>query len=90
MRTGRMDRQPMSALAAAAAVAMAGDLIFYLMPYVASGLSDLVYIVAAALIAVGSLLLTVGLFSLTMDAWRIRRLIAAPGIGLTDIFDEKQ
>lgn len=90
MRTGRVDRQPMSALAAAAGVAMAGDLIHFLMPYVGSGLSDLVYIVAAALIAVGSFLLTVGLFSLTMDAWRIRRLIAAPGIGLTDIFDEKQ
>lgn len=90
MRTGRVDRQPMTALAAAAGVAMAGDLMHFFMPYVGGGLSDLVYIVAAALIAVGSFLLTVGLFSLTMDAWRIRRLIAAPGIGLTDIFDEKQ
>lgn len=89
MRTGRVDRQPMSALAAAAGVAMAGDLVHFLMPYVPVGLSDLVYILAAALISVGSFLLTVGLFSLTMDAWRVRRLIAAPGIGLTDIFDEK-
>ncbi|MCL4219797.1 MAG: hypothetical protein KJZ65_00370 [Phycisphaerales bacterium] len=88
MRTGRVDRQPMSALAAAAGVAMAGDLIHFFMPYASTGLSDLIYILAAALIAVGSFLLTVGIFSLTMDAWRIRRLIAAPGIGLTDIFDE--
>lgn len=88
MRTGRVDRQPMTALAAASGVAMTGDLIHFIMPYVGSGLADLVYLLAAALIAVGSFLLTVGLFSLTMDAWRVRQVIAAPGIGLTDIFGD--
>lgn len=89
VRTGRVDRQPMSALALAAGIAMAGDCIHFIMPYVAAGLSDLVYILGAALIAVGSFLLTVGLFSLTMDAWRVRQVIAAPGIGLVDIFDDE-
>lgn len=89
VRSGRVDRQPMSALALAAGIAMAGDCIHFIMPYVAGGLSDLVYILGSALIAVGSFLLTVGLFSLTMDAWRVRQVIAAPGIGLVDIFDDK-
>lgn len=88
VRTGRVDRQPMAALAAAAGLAMMGDLINLLIPYAGSRLSDLAYLLAAALIAVGSFLLTVGMFSLTMDAWRVRQVIAAPGIGLTDIFDD--
>ncbi|RMH14734.1 MAG: hypothetical protein D6695_00430 [Planctomycetota bacterium] len=90
VRSGRVDRQPMTALAAASGVAMGGDVLHLVMPYAGSALSDLIYLIAAALIAVGSFLLTVGVFSLLMDVWRLRQLIAAPGIGLTDIFDETE
>jgi hypothetical protein len=88
VRTGRVDRQPMTALAAAAALAMVGDLLHLLVPYAPGGSGDLMAIAGTAAIAAGSFLLTVGLYSLTLDVFRIRPLIAAPGIGLTDIFDE--
>ena len=90
VRTGRVDRQPMTALAAAAGLAMVGDLLHLLVPYAPGGSGDLVFVAGVAAIAAGSLLLTVGLLSLLLDVWRIRPLIAAPGIGLVDIFDEKR
>lgn len=90
VRTGRVDRQPMNALAASAGLAMIGDLLHLLGPYAPSATRDLMYIAGVAAIAAGSLLLTVGLFSLMLDVFRIRPLIAAPGVGLTDIFDEEE
>jgi hypothetical protein len=87
VRTGRVDRQPMTALAAAAGLAMVGDVLHLLVPYAPGASGDLVFVSGVAAIAAGSLLLTVGLFSLLLDVWRIRPLIAAPGIGLVDIFD---
>ena len=90
VRTGRVDRQPMTALAAAAGLAMVGDVLHLLVPYAPGASGDLIFVAGVAAIAAGSLLLTVGLFSLLMDVWRIRPLIAAPGIGLTDIFDDER
>jgi len=90
VRTGRVDRQPMTALAASAGLAMIGDLMHLLGPYAPKSVGDLMYIAGVAAIAAGSFLLTVGLFGLVLDVFRIRPLIAAPGIGLTDIFDEEE
>jgi hypothetical protein len=89
VRTGRVDRQPLRALAAAAAVALAGDGVHVIQSYVAGPFGDLLFVLGVALIATGSFLLTVGLWGVTLDAWRIRRVIMAPGIGLTDIFSEE-
>lgn len=90
VRTGRVDRQPMTALAASAGLAMVGDLLHLLSTYAPGAARDLMYIAGVAAIAAGSFLLTVGLYSLMLDVFRIRPLIAAPGIGLTDIFDDEE
>lgn len=92
VRTGRVDRQPLRALAAAAGVGMVGDLIHLAAPSVLSAGAgrDIAISAGTALIASGSFLLTVGLWGVTLDAWRIRRVISAPGIGLTDIFDDRR
>jgi hypothetical protein len=92
VRTGRVDRQPMTALAATAGLAMIGDVMHLLSPYAPNAVGDLLLVGGVVAIAAGSLLLTVGLFGVVMDVWRIRPLIAAPGIGLVDIFasDEPQ
>lgn len=92
VRSGRVDRQPMTALAAAAGLAMIGDVMHLLSPYAPNAVGDLLFVGGVIAIAGGSLLLTVGLFGVMMDVWRLRPLIAVPGIGLVDIFsgDESQ
>ncbi len=87
VRTGRVDRQPMTALAAAAGLAMFGDVLHLVSPYAPNAVGDLLHVGGVVAIAAGSVLLTMGLFGMMMDVWRLRPLIAAPGIGLVDIFE---
>jgi hypothetical protein len=77
MRTGRVDRQSMYALASAAGVSMAGDLV-QLAPLGAFVASYVPWSIGAVLIAVGSLLLLVGLFGLVLDAVRVSRVLLEP------------
>ncbi|MBX3322679.1 MAG: hypothetical protein KF757_06780 [Phycisphaeraceae bacterium] len=89
VRSGRVDRQPLRALAAAAGIALIGDLTLLIQTQFSGPITNLLYTVGVILVAAGSFLLTVALWGVTLDAWRIRRVIMAPGIGLTDIFDDR-
>jgi hypothetical protein len=77
MRTGRVDRQSMYALASATGVAMVGDVI-QLAPVGALVASYVPWSIGAVLIAVGSLLLLVGLFGLILDSYRVSRALLEP------------
>ncbi len=89
VRLGRVDRQPLRALAAAAGIALIGDLTLLIQSQFSGPIANLLFTIGVILVAAGSFLLTVALWGVTLDAWRIRRVIMAPGIGLTDIFDDR-
>jgi hypothetical protein len=78
MREGRIDRQTMLALVAAVSVGVTGDLLHWNIrsfpPSWEAGLA----VTGTLLIAVSSLLLTVGLVSVVVDSWRIRDVILDP------------
>jgi hypothetical protein len=86
MRLGRVDTQPLSALAWAMAVTMAGDLLVIAFAG-GDGLLDwIVELAALLMIAVGSFLFTLGLVGVGIDTVRLRPVLLQPAPGLTDIF----
>lgn len=88
MRLGRVDTQPLSALAWAMAVTLAGDLLVVAFAG-GDGLLDwIVELAALLMIAVGSFLFTLGLFGAGIDTVRLRPVLLEPAPGLTDIFGD--
>ncbi len=90
IRTGRVDRQPMTALVAALAVAAAGDLLALFGDSLTGAARDIAGWVSLVLVAVGSFLLTLGIWGTVMDGWRVSKVIRTPGIGLADILDDEK
>lgn len=78
MRTGRVDRQSFSALAAALGVVLAGDALHLAALASAGSIQPAVWVVGTVLIAGGSMLLTVGMFGLCVDAVRLARVLLNP------------
>jgi hypothetical protein len=79
MRSGRVDRQTMLAMAVAAAVAMAGDALALGVSALGGGTAaDTARVAAVVLIATGSAFLTLGLAGGLMDCWRIARAVVRP------------
>jgi hypothetical protein len=78
MREGRVDRQTMLAMVAAVGVGIAADLLRLNMRSFPFSWAPVVSLVGTLLIAVSSLLLTVGLVGVFVDAWRIRDVILDP------------
>ena len=81
IRTGRVDRQTMVAIAAAVAVVFLGDGLGLAsvgsgMPYTGMGTAG------AAMVLIGSILLTLGLLGGLVDAVRIARSVITPGPSL--------
>ena len=91
MRTGRVETQSVEALIAALLIAAGGDIgRLLLIGGVGSGSGVFVEVgeaVTLVLIAVGSFLFTIGLFGMTIDAWRLRSVLVSPGPGLVEVFD---
>lgn len=85
LRTGRVDRQPLMALVAAMGVAAAGDVLAVVFDGATGPIRDVMGWIGLVLIAVGSFLLTVGLWGIVVDTWRIRAVIVRPTVGLSDI-----
>ncbi len=84
LRTGRVDRQTLLAMAAVVAGAMAGDLLRLASP--AAGPLDAVLAhTGTMVIAVASMLLTLGLVSAIVDGWRISQAILTPSPALRDV-----
>lgn len=88
-RTGQIDRQSLMGLVAALSVAAAGDAMGLLM---ASGLltGELLHPVRIALVALGSFLITVGLFAAFVDAVRLRRVLSGGGVGLSQVLESNR
>lgn len=91
MRLGHVDRQPMAAMLAALAVAAAGDVVHVMSGQVWGLRPPLPAVVAAGtfLIVLGSVLLTFGLWQLTVDAWRIARVVLSPPLALSQVLDRR-
>lgn len=90
IRTGRVDRQPMIALVAALGVAATGDLLALFGEGLSGAARDIAGWLSLVLVAVGSFLLTLGIWGTVMDGWRVSKVIRTPGIGLADILDDQR
>ncbi|HYC99845.1 MAG TPA: hypothetical protein VEB22_01340 [Phycisphaerales bacterium] len=87
IRTGRVDRQTLLATAAAIVVVLAGDLLGLLARSLGSGAGEWVLVAAVTVVALGSLLLCLGLFGSLVDSVRIARAVIRPGPSIQQVLD---
>lgn len=80
MRKGMVDRQTLAGLAGAIAVAMAGDAIVQWLGQRPG--ADVWRVMGKLLVLCGSVLATLGLVGVAIDAWRIRGVILQPPLSL--------
>lgn len=85
LRTGAVDRQTMSGLAAAVGVILLGDLIQAVAPMVAESSAELLRLCGTLLIGLGSLLVTIGLALLVVDTVRLAPVVASKPLGIEDV-----
>jgi len=96
VRTGRVDRQSIYAVLASFGVAALGDA-FNIVGIIFSdegGLGGLGGVVAdllmqlhVVLVALGSVLITLGLTNIVVDSFRLRPVLKHQGVGLSDVFE---
>ncbi len=93
VRTGRVDRQSMYALLASFTVAAFGD-VFHIagslreeLLGVGGLISDLAMQLHVVLVAVGSVLITLGIVNIVIDTVRLRPVLLHQGVGLSDVFE---
>jgi hypothetical protein len=84
MRTGRVDRQTLLALALATLVVAAGDVLL-LISTIAGSMSEFLRYIGTLVIVMGSALITIGIAGAFIDCLRIARAIRAPGPSLQDV-----
>ena len=87
VRTGRVDRQSMIAVMASLGIATVGDLISIVGRFIPTALSEFSSIVSVAIISLGSVLFTVGMFNICIDTIRIYPVLIRRGVGLSDILE---
>lgn len=87
VRTGRVDRQSMYALAGALGIAALGDIVALLGTSLTGPLRDVLPPVGDILIALGSLLFTIGLVGIVIDASRLVPIILHPAPGSREAFE---
>lgn len=85
LRSGNVDRQTLTGLAGASAVAFLGDLL-----HIAAGLldqprADLIRLTGTMLVGLGSTLLTIGLIGVAWDCVRMWPVTVAPPLALEDV-----
>ncbi len=85
MRTGRVDRQTLLVILAAVGLAAMGDVLRLGAPGVQTDQSDILAGLGAAIIAVGSFLILLGIFGVVIDILRLRHSIVAPPLHLDTI-----
>ncbi|RMH29825.1 MAG: hypothetical protein D6692_02890 [Planctomycetota bacterium] len=90
VRTGRADRQSMLALLASFAVAGVGDVLHVISASASGGVSDLLATIAMVFVAVGSVLVVVGVTNIGVDVWRLWPVIVRPGVGLVDVLEANE
>lgn len=85
LRTGRVDRQTLYALAAAFGVGVAGDALRLASAYLRPASMDLLGNAGMALQVLGAVLCTLGLAGVAIDTWRLRRAILSPPLVLSEL-----
>ncbi|CAG0951475.1 hypothetical protein PHYC_00226 [Phycisphaerales bacterium] len=85
MRAGSIDRQTMRALASVLVVAMAGDGLRWLGWTNNGAAGELFEQAGQALVLIGSILFTIGLFGLAFDCWRLFQVLNEPPLSLGQI-----
>lgn len=90
MREGRVDRQTMLAMVAVVVVGAAGDVLHLFAADSEALWSGIAGVGGTLLIAVSSLLLTVGLVGILMDVWRIRGVILDPPPTLIELIERPE
>lgn len=89
LRTGRVDRQTILAMAGVVGVGLLGDGIRWLVAVGAlGGVAGVADFVGRLLVVFSSMLLTLGLISAAVDSWRISNAILTPSPSMTDIFGD--
>jgi hypothetical protein len=88
LRSGRVDRQTLFAIALAAAVAAVGDAIhLFLANRGGNGTHEIAFLAGTAFVAMGSALITGGFAGSTADCLRIARAVLSPGPSLAHVID---
>jgi len=93
VRTGRVDRQSMYALLASFGVAAVGDTLHVLKAFdsISGGpggmVGDLLSQLHVVLVALGSVLITLGMVNIVIDTIRLRPVLMHRGVGLSDVFE---
>ncbi len=87
LRQGRVDRQTLAAIAVAAAVAAAGDLVGLCSADATRSIAAIPALIAIGLVATGSALLTLGLAGAVIDSVRITRALRVPSPTLRDLLE---
>lgn len=85
LRTGRVDRQTILAMALVVVISAGGDGLWGWSVFAPPGMQDLLQDAGSVLVAVGSLLLTIGIASATQDSRRIARAVLSPAPGLRQV-----
>ncbi len=93
VRTGRVDRQSIYAVLASFGVAAVGDA-FNIIGILSGGkggvggvVGDLLMQLHVVLVALGSVLITLGLVNIVVDTVRLRPVLMHKGVGLSDVFE---
>ena len=87
VRTGRVDRQSMYAVLASFGVAAVGDVLNVAGGLASGVVGDLVVQTHVVLVALGSVLITLGMINIVIDTVRLRPVLKHQGVGLTDVFE---
>jgi hypothetical protein len=83
-----VDRQSLMALLASFGVAAVGDAMHVAAALWGGGAADLVATLGTVLVAVGSVLIGVGVTNMVLDARRLWPVIVRPGVGLVDVLED--
>lgn len=85
LRTGRIDRQTMYALAAAFGVGVVGDALQLASAHLRPVSMEVLRSIGVALAVLSSLLCTLGLIGIFVDTWRLRRAVLSEPLDLTEL-----
>lgn len=85
LRTGRIDRQTMYALAAAFGVGVVGDAIQLASAHLRPVSMEVLRSIGVALAVLASLLCTLGLIGIFIDTWRLRKAVLSEPLDLTEL-----
>ncbi|MGH7130902.1 MAG: hypothetical protein ACREJO_03030 [Phycisphaerales bacterium] len=90
MRQGRVDRQTLYAMAMAVGLIVVGDIGGALVLANFRADEQVYMMIALAVMALGWILLTIGLVGAVVDCWRIAQAVRTPGVALRHVIEEDE